>query len=72
MIGKNGERWKAVCEMAATEQDPDKLRALITEIDALLGAKYDRLDAKVHPEAHKADTDKNDNASNVSNPNLKL
>jgi hypothetical protein len=46
MIGKNGERWKAVCEMAATEQDPDKLRALIKEIDELLGAKYDRLEAK--------------------------
>ncbi len=46
MIGKNAERWKVVCELAATEQDPDKLRALITEIDALLGAKQDRLDAK--------------------------
>ena len=51
MIGKNAERWKIVCEMAATEQDPDKLRALITEIDALLGAKQDRLDAKAHAEA---------------------
>jgi hypothetical protein len=69
MIGKNGERWKAVCEMAATEQDPDKLRALITEIDALLGAKYDRLEAKVHPDGyHDPKSTKNE----ASNPNLKL
>jgi hypothetical protein len=66
MIGKNGERWKAVCEMAATERDPQKLRALIDEIDALLGAKYDRLDAKAHPERHEHDVTKSDN------PNLKL
>jgi hypothetical protein len=72
MIGKNGERWKAVCELAATEQDPDKLRALITEIDALLGAKYDRLDAKVHPERHHAGAKNNDSTSNLNNPNLKL
>jgi hypothetical protein len=69
MIGKNGERWRAVCELAATEQDPDKLRALITEIDALLGAKYDRLETKVHADAN-ADANKNDTARD--NPNLKL
>jgi hypothetical protein len=67
MIGKNGERWKAVCELAATEQDPDKLRALIIEIDALLGAKYDRLETKAHADA---DANKNDTARD--NPNLKL
>jgi hypothetical protein len=72
VIGPNAERWLKLCEQAASEQDPAKLRALINEIDALLGAKYDRLDAKVHPEAHKAETDKNDNANNPSNPNLKL
>jgi hypothetical protein len=69
------ERWKAVCEMAATEQDPKKLRALIDEIDALLGAKYDRLDAKAHADAN-ADAKKKEaasvNPSTTNNPNLKL
>jgi hypothetical protein len=69
MIGKNGERWKTVCELAATEQDPQKLRALIDEIDALLGAKYDRLEAKAHPDGyHDPESTKNE----TSNPNLRL
>jgi hypothetical protein len=69
VIGPNAERWRKLCEQAASEQDPDKLRALINEIDALLGAKWDRLDAKAHPERHEPDAKKADNASN---PNLKL
>ena len=30
------EQWKALCEKASIEQDPDKLLALITEINRLL------------------------------------
>lgn len=31
------ERWLQLCEQAATEQDPEKLMALIAEINRLLG-----------------------------------
>jgi len=37
------ERWMQLCEQAATEQDPEKLMALITEINRLLEAKERRL-----------------------------
>jgi hypothetical protein len=66
MIGKNAERWKVVCEMAATEQDPDKLRALVHEIDALLGAKQHRLDDKARADRAEAEAKKNDSRSKAS------
>lgn len=37
------ERWMQLCEQVATEQDPEKLMALITEINRLLEAKERRL-----------------------------
>ena len=37
------ERWMKLCEQAATEQDPEKLMALIAEINRLLEAKERRL-----------------------------
>jgi hypothetical protein len=43
MIGKNYERWKELCERAATEQDSEKLMELVKEIDRLLDAKQKRL-----------------------------
>jgi hypothetical protein len=43
MQGANKERWQELCAQAANEQDPEKLSALIAEIDRLLGEKYDRL-----------------------------
>jgi hypothetical protein len=43
MHGANKERWQELCVQAANEQDPEKLSALIAEIDRLLGEKYDRL-----------------------------
>jgi len=43
MIGKNKERWEELCSQAATEQDPEKLLWLITEINNLLEAKRLRL-----------------------------
>jgi hypothetical protein len=45
------ERWLQLCEQAATEQDPEKLMALIAEINRLLEAKERRL--RQHPLAPK-------------------
>jgi hypothetical protein len=36
MEGEPVERWRTLCEQAAKEKDPDKLMALITEINQLL------------------------------------
>jgi hypothetical protein len=38
------ERWKELAELAANEQDADKLMALVREIIELLDAKQKRLD----------------------------
>lgn len=43
MIGKNKERWQELCELAAQEQDPQKLIELMKEIDRLLEIKLNRL-----------------------------
>jgi hypothetical protein len=43
MQGANKERWKVLCEQAATEQDPVKLHQLVKEINELLEAKEARL-----------------------------
>lgn len=40
---KDKEKWMELCERAAEEQDPDKLMALVKEIDRLLQEKEDRL-----------------------------
>ena len=42
MQGANKERWKVLCEQAATEQDPIKLHRLVKEINDLLEAKEAR------------------------------
>jgi hypothetical protein len=42
MIGKQKEKWMEVCELAVKEQDPEKLMALVTEIDRLLEEKRQR------------------------------
>jgi hypothetical protein len=39
MIGENKEKWKALCEQAAVEQDSEKLHELIKEINRLLEEK---------------------------------
>jgi hypothetical protein len=41
--GEKAERWQALCEQAAIEQDPQKLMRLIAEIDRLLQEKEQRL-----------------------------
>ena len=46
---ENEERWKQLCELAAKEQDPQKLLELTQEINKLLLFKQGRLnsDAKM-------------------------
>jgi hypothetical protein len=41
--GEKKEKWMALCEQAANEQDPEKLMALVAEIDRLLAEKQERL-----------------------------
>jgi hypothetical protein len=43
MKGERKERWQELCELAANEQDPDKLSELVDEIDRMLEEKQDRL-----------------------------
>ena len=49
MIAKQKEKWMEVCELAVKEQDPEKLMALVTEIDRLLEEKTQRLKKAHHP-----------------------
>jgi hypothetical protein len=41
--GAKRERWTQLCEQAANEQDPEKLIALVKEINDLLEEKERRL-----------------------------
>jgi hypothetical protein len=43
MRGETGERWRTLCERAASEQDPQKLLELASEINRLLEEKENRL-----------------------------
>jgi hypothetical protein len=43
MRGEKKEKWMALCEQAANEQDPEKLMVLVAEIDRLLAEKQQRL-----------------------------
>jgi hypothetical protein len=43
MKGETKERWQELCELAANEQDPDKLSDLVDEIDRMLEEKQNRL-----------------------------
>lgn len=40
---ENRERWMELAELAASEQDPKKLMALVSEINRLLEEKRARL-----------------------------
>jgi hypothetical protein len=46
MRGEKLEQWRQLCELAAIEQDPEKLLALVKEINRLLEAKENRLRGK--------------------------
>jgi len=43
MQGETREHWHRLCEQAANEKAPERLMALIEEIDQLLEAKEQRL-----------------------------
>jgi hypothetical protein len=43
MKGETRERWRNLCEQAATEQDPIRLLQLVSEINRLLLEKEERL-----------------------------
>jgi|HubBroStandDraft_6_1064221.scaffolds.fasta_scaffold32924_4 hypothetical protein len=43
MFTDEKERWMELCELAAKEQDPVKLMALVAEINRILEAKEQRL-----------------------------
>ena len=43
MEGEKKERWMELCAQAAVEQDPEKLHALVEEIDRLLQEKENLL-----------------------------
>jgi hypothetical protein len=43
MRGKEKERWEELCELAANEQDHEKLLELVQEINRLMEAKQKRL-----------------------------
>jgi hypothetical protein len=45
MKGAARERWMELAELAANEQDPQRLLELIREINALLDAKWHRLES---------------------------
>ena len=56
---ENQERWRLLCEQAASEQDPQKLVELVKEINALLEAKNARLrgNAPAKSDQNPASTD---------------
>lgn len=50
MQGEQKERWMQLCALAAVEQDPAKLIALVKEINRLLEEKERRLAIRAsHP-----------------------
>jgi hypothetical protein len=46
---ENTERWKELCELARTEQDPQKLLELTRQINDLLLGKQRRLERPDDP-----------------------
>ena len=54
MQGQITERWEALCEQAATEQNPGRLMELIEESNRLLAAKEERLNRQRAESVHAA------------------
>ena len=50
------EKWKELCELAAVEQDPEKLMALIHQINDMLEAKERRLKDRADSIRDKSDS----------------
>ncbi len=60
-LGKNAmqyepvtERWKALCEQAATEQDGERLLAIIQELNRVLNQRGSRIGDAEEPVLHSA------------------
>jgi hypothetical protein len=53
MQGEKKERWMELCALAAVERDPEKLLALVEEIDRLLQERQDKVE-KPHPSPNSA------------------
>jgi hypothetical protein len=49
MTSETKERWMEFCEQAAKEPDPEKLIALVEEINRLLQEKQDRINGRNAP-----------------------
>jgi hypothetical protein len=49
MLRENEERWKQLCQQASIEQDPEKLREPIKEINDLLAGKYNCVKSTTPP-----------------------
>ena len=47
MRGKTKEHWTQLCELAAAEKDPEKLLALVKEINRMLEEKENLLQQKL-------------------------
>jgi hypothetical protein len=43
MRGEKGEEWQRLCQLAADEQDPEKLMELVERINKLLQEKEESL-----------------------------
>jgi hypothetical protein len=64
MLGETGDRWRKLCEQAASEQNPGRLLELIREINQLLTLKEDRL--KFRGNGHKPDEQMAQGADQIS------
>ena len=53
--GQQKERWKELCELAAQEQNPERLMELVAEINRLLEQKEQRLIAARNRSAQGSD-----------------
>lgn len=51
MQGQTKEKWEELCALAAKEQDPVKLMALVQEINRILEQKEQRLKQMRKPSA---------------------
>jgi hypothetical protein len=49
-VMRDKQKWLKLCEQAAFEQDPEKLLALVEQIDALLQIEEDRLRGSLRSE----------------------
>ena len=54
MQGDAAERWRALCEQAVNEKDPQKLLELTNEINRLLEAKEQNLKKQQQPDKSAA------------------